>query len=103
VLDYVSESVYGLRKYMEGKSYAEYCKEQKSKHAKKRYAMRKAGIANAKEKKCERCGKQAFDAHHEDYSKPLEVNYFCRRCHKLRHKEIGWGFGGEKISRRFAT
>ena len=84
-------------------SYEEYCKREKRKHSRKALAMKKAGIAKAKDKKCERCGKAAYDAHHEDYSKPLIVNYYCRRCHKLRHKEIGWGIGGQPIRKRFAT
>lgn len=27
-------------------------------------------------------------AHHEDYSKPLEVVWMCQRCHRKRHVEI---------------
>lgn len=27
------------------------------------------------------------EAHHEDYSKPLEVVWMCRECHKEYHKE----------------
>lgn len=36
---------------------------------------------------CIRCGKAA-QAHHEDYSKPLEVIWFCPKHHKERHAEI---------------
>lgn len=32
------------------------------------------------------CGRKA-DAHHEDYSKPLEVRWLCRGCHMRTHKE----------------
>jgi hypothetical protein len=35
--------------------------------------------------RCEQCGsdnnQQVLDAHHEDYSKPLEVVFLCRECH----------------------
>ncbi len=82
-------------------TYEQYCKREKQKHSRKCYAMEKAGIVRAKDKECERCGKRAYDRHHEDYRKPLIVKYFCRRCHKLRHKELGWGFGGERIRERF--
>ena len=37
---------------------------------------------------CERCGNENSLAHHEDYDKPLEVNWLCQICHKQRHKEI---------------
>jgi hypothetical protein len=37
---------------------------------------------------CERCGKPSsqLDKHHEDYSRPLEVKFLCRRCHKAVHR-----------------
>lgn len=38
---------------------------------------------------CERCGTTAFiHAHHEDYSRPLDVTWLCSKCHGLRHAEI---------------
>lgn len=38
---------------------------------------------------CERCGdNQAVDAHHEDYSKPLDVMWLCKKHHGERHREI---------------
>lgn len=37
---------------------------------------------------CERCGGgEEIHAHHRDYSKPLEVEWLCRRCHFDRHNE----------------
>jgi len=38
---------------------------------------------------CERCcATDGLAAHHEDYTKPLEVITLCRDCHGLRHREI---------------
>jgi hypothetical protein len=34
---------------------------------------------------CEVCGNSATDAHHEDYSRPLDVKWLCRRHHRERH------------------
>jgi ribosomal protein S27AE len=36
---------------------------------------------------CEMCGEVDVDAHHDDYSKPLTVRWFCRACHMNHHKE----------------
>lgn len=44
-----------------------------------------------KRQPCERCGQQSHNpthAHHEDYSKPLEVTWLCGSCHKRRHREL---------------
>lgn len=35
---------------------------------------------------CEYCGKPNAEAHHEDYSRPLDVRWLCRQCHSLEHK-----------------
>ena len=36
--------------------------------------------------RCSQCGKRCTpDAHHDDYSKPLDVRWICRACHKLHH------------------
>jgi hypothetical protein len=39
---------------------------------------------------CSKCGAEAKpDAHHENYDEPLAVQWLCRSCHMLRHREIG--------------
>lgn len=35
---------------------------------------------------CEKCGKRA-QAHHDDYSKPLEVRWLCTTHHREHHRE----------------
>ena len=36
-------------------------------------------------KPCERCGSENSQMHHEDYSKPLAVEWLCRKCHLAEH------------------
>lgn len=38
-------------------------------------------------KPCERCGAKA-EAHHDDYSKKLEVTWLCRKHHVEHHVEL---------------
>jgi len=36
--------------------------------------------------KCSRCERERqIEAHHEDYSKPLDVIFLCTRCHRRLH------------------
>lgn len=32
------------------------------------------------------CGATTAEMHHNDYSKPLQVTWQCRRCHLLEHE-----------------
>ena len=41
---------------------------------------------------CERCGSTVrIQAHHDDYSRPLDVMWLCQTHHKERHKELSSG------------
>lgn len=40
-----------------------------------------------KRQPCEKCGAAKVDAHHDDYSKPLEVRWLCRKHHIEHHKD----------------
>jgi hypothetical protein len=38
---------------------------------------------------CDGCGlERRLEAHHEDYSKPLEVRWLCRSCHRRLHRPL---------------
>jgi hypothetical protein len=37
--------------------------------------------------KCEVCGSFRVDAHHDDYTLPLVVRWFCRKHHQQLHAE----------------
>ena len=47
----------------------------------------KAGILEPEP--CKICGAIDVQAHHEDYSKPLDVIWFCRKHHAEHHKNVG--------------
>lgn len=51
------------------------------------YYIKQGKIPNISTQVC-KCGKQATDYHHPDYSKPLEVIPVCRDCHLAIHKEM---------------
>lgn len=46
---------------------------------------------NLHSQNCEICGKEKTVAHHDDYSKPLNVRWLCQAHHKQWHAENGEG------------
>lgn len=48
-------------------------------------AMRSGKVIKGK---CEICGNEKVDAHHDDYSKPLDVRWLCRTHHGEVHRKI---------------
>ena len=37
---------------------------------------------------CEKCGELKTQAHHDDYTKPLDIRWLCRKCHKMEHDNL---------------
>ena len=48
-------------------------------------AVRRGDLPRVSTCDCVDCGIQAAEYHHEDYSKPLEVEPLCKLCHVKRH------------------
>ena len=43
----------------------------------------------ARPSSCEACGdEKRLHAHHDDYSRPLEVRWLCHHCHMAVHRQI---------------
>lgn len=63
------------------------CPEYKAKRAAQqrvRTAIKRGEIV--RKYQCEECGRRGTTyEHHEDYSKPLEVEELCTACHRRRH------------------
>lgn len=45
-------------------------------------------LGKMKRQPCEKCGTIKSHAHHEDYSKPLDVLWLCGTHHRERHEEL---------------
>ena len=76
----------------------EYKREYRKRYPKKAAARRKVAY-NVKKghmtaKPCEICGEKLTVAHHDDYSKPLDVRWLCQAHHVKWHKENGEGKNG---------
>lgn len=67
------------------KSRDENPKEYKQKHAARDKVNKALVKGKIKKKKCEWCGNKYSEAHHSDYSKPLDVIWLCKRCHGQAH------------------
>lgn len=49
------------------------------------YALRLGFI---KKQPCEVCGEKKVDGHHNNYHKPLNITWLCRKHHLERHREL---------------
>lgn len=86
---------YERRRYQEPErraSVATHAKATRARHPEK-YRARTA-VSNAVRdgrlcrKPCEQCGADKAQAHHHDYSKPLDVEWLCFRCHMAEHGKV---------------
>lgn len=66
------------------RKYKEIHPERRAAHVKVGNAIRDGKLTK---QPCEICGIEKVEAHHEDYSKPLDVMWLCKRCHEDWHIE----------------
>lgn len=59
--------------------------EKRAAHLIVRNAVQRGDLPRVSTCDCVDCGVQAAEYHHEDYSKPLEVEPLCKKCHIKRH------------------
>jgi hypothetical protein len=61
--------------------------ERENPHVKRAHARVRDAVATGKliPMPCEVCGKSPGQAHHDDYSKPLDVRWLCSKHHNLLH------------------
>ena len=57
-------------------------REKQNARMKLNYALKNGKISKTK---CS-CGEKKVEAHHSDYTKPLQVIWVCRSCHSNLHK-----------------
>lgn len=54
-----------------------------------RQAVQRALRSGELERKpCEVCGNEKADAHHDDYDKPIDVRWLCRKHHAEHHRKF---------------
>lgn len=76
------------------------------------FKAKKSGVL-PKSGNCADCGVfgsgHNHQAHHDDYTKPFEIIPLCCKCHRKRHKQLGWGVsmaspeGPEKFAKYLNT
>ena len=100
------------RKYLKQKDpekYEKYLASQrdwgkKNKHKRNAHLKLARAVMNGtviKKNVCEMCGGTSMiEAHHADYSKPLDVVWLCKKCHSEEHKKIK--IRSERILRLFS-
>lgn len=83
----------GTNIYETRKNYKLRYPERHNAHQKVSNAIRRGKLLK---ENCEKCGSDNVEAHHDDYSKPLDVRWLCRKHHIEEDKKIGTRTGDFK-------
>lgn len=75
-------------KEMRKKATNKYRENNRDKHRAERILFYHKSIGKIQQKPCEICGDIKSEAHHPDYSKPLDVVWLCDFHHKEEHKKL---------------
>lgn len=59
------------------------------KEATRAHTLAEIRVGRMKRGVCQ-CGSTKTEAHHHDYSKPLDVRWLCRACHQAAHRALAW-------------
>ena len=81
-----AQSAEGRERLREGKArWIERNKVKRAAHISVGTALRAGTLIR---KPCEVCGAEGTQAHHDDYSKPLDVRWLCPPCHSAHHVKM---------------
>lgn len=83
VSDYYQTEKGKLISFAAKKRWQEKNKEKRKAHTKVQTALRNGSLVKLP---CEKCGNPESEAHHEDYSFPLDVNWLCSEHHAELHR-----------------
>jgi ribosomal protein S27AE len=70
---------------MTRKKYKDFAEEERIKANARSYLNVYIRRGKVVKKPCEVCGDKTVQAYHDDYKKPLEVRWMCRKHHKEYH------------------
>ena len=66
-------------------------------HGKVQAALRQGTLQRPA--RCQDCDRRVpLVAHHDDYSKPLEIRWLCRSCHRSWHAQFGAGLNATGVA-----
>lgn len=73
-------------------AYQRFCKWKKRNPLKRKanqiiFVEKRAG--RIKPEPCIICGKEETQSHHEDYNRPYDIVWLCKKCHCQRHLDLG--------------
>ncbi len=92
----VEKSTYERRRFQDPdrkQKMLEYQRQRRLREPEKNAARAKVGrelkAGRIQKLPCQTCGDPKSQAHHEDYSKPLNVEWLCFKCHReLKHGQV---------------